>query len=56
MAHLKVTALFMFFPLFVCSSKNVSFFFFLVFLSNTFHCCHQYQSLTIDVSSVVGAP
>ena len=30
--------------------------FFLVFLSYIFHCWHQYQSLTVDVSSVVGAP
>ena len=30
--------------------------FFLVFLSNTSYCWHQYQGLTKDVSSVVGAP
>ena len=28
---------------------------FFVFLSKKFHCWHQYQSLTVDVSSAVGA-
>ncbi len=34
------------------------FFFFCLFfsLSNICHCQHQFQSLTVDVSSVVGAP
>ena len=31
-------------------------FIFLVFLSNIFRCWHWYHSLTVDVSSVVGAP
>ena len=38
------------------SRKKFIPFLFLVFLSNMLHCWHQYQSLTIDVSSVVGAP
>ena len=38
------------------SDEKSFFFFFLVFLSNMFYCWHQYQSLTVDVSSVVGAP
>ena len=36
------------------SKEKFHLFFFLVFLSNMFHCWHQYQSLT--VSSVVGPP
>ena len=27
-----------------------------LFFSNMFHCWHQFQSLTVDVSSIVGAP
>ena len=37
-------------------SEKKCFFLFLFILSNIFHCQHQYQSLTVDVSSVVGAP
>ena len=41
----------------IFSLKNCFLFFlFLVFLSNAFHCWHQYQSLTKYGSSVVGAP
>ena len=48
-AFMFFISLFSFFPLrFLVSS----FFFFLVFISNTFRCWHQYQSLTMDVSSV----
>ena len=50
-AYLRVTPLSCFFIFFL---KNV--FFFIVFLSNMFHCWHLYQSLTVNVSSVVGAP
>ena len=61
MAHLRVTPLSCFLislfhafnPRFF--SENVSSFF-LVFLSDMFHCLHLYQSFTLDVSSVVGAP
>ena len=35
--------------------KNVVFYIF-VFLSNIFHCWHQSQSSTMNVSSIVGAP
>ena len=32
------------------------FLFLLCFFQKKFHCWHQYQNLTVDVSSVVGAP
>ena len=52
--------LFSFFPFFhICFFlEHVSSFKFLIvlFLSKKFHCWHQFQSLTVDVFSVVGAP
>ena len=47
---------FSYFPFFVCSQKNVSCFLLLVFIPYMFHCWHEHQSLTVDVSSAVGAP
>ena len=44
------------FPIFVLSCNKKVLLFFSCFLSNAFRCWHQYHSLTIDVSSEVGAP
>ena len=61
MAHLRVTPLSCFL-ISLCHAFNFCFVpenvssVFLVFLSDMFHCLHLYQSFTLDVSSVVGAP
>ena len=56
MAHLKVTSAFIFFIFHCVHVLHVFSLIFRMLLSNLFHCWHQYQSLTADVSSVVGAP
>ena len=52
------TAFLFLISLFRCLLKNVFllFFFFVFQYIYIFHCWHQFQSLTVDVSSVVGAP
>ena len=56
MVHWRVTPLSFFFHFCFFSEIGFLSFFFLVFLSNMFHCWHWHQTLTVDVSSVVGAP